>query len=91
MLNQTAHPNYDAELLYESLYGGTQGKILLYWSISLFSFVGPVLMFGIVIFEMFGGDSQKRTIINRLLSGGGGVPDLLLDALAAPPKINSRL
>ena len=68
MLNQTVHPNYDAELLYESLYGGTQGKILLYWSIFQFSFVGPVLMFGIVIFEMFGGDSQKRTIINRLLS-----------------------
>ena len=66
MLNQTAQPNYDAELLYESLYGGTQGKILLYWSIFQFSFVGPVLMFGIVIFEMFGGDSQKRTIINRL-------------------------
>lgn len=68
MLNQTEDPNYDAELVYESLYGGTQGKILLYWSIFLFSVVGPLLMLGIVFFEMFGGDSQKRTIINRLLS-----------------------
>ena len=68
MLNQTEDPNDDAELLYESLYGGTQGKIVLYCSMFLFSVVGPLLMLGIVIFEMFGGDSQKRTIINRLLS-----------------------
>lgn len=34
----------------------------------LSSFIGPTFMFGIVAFEMFGGDSQKRTIVNRLLS-----------------------
>ena len=44
------------------------GKTILYVNILLSSLIGPTLMFGIVIFEMFGGDSQKRTILNRLLS-----------------------
>ena len=68
MLNLTENLDHQAELLYKQLYGGTGGQILFYSSTCLFSFFGPILMFGIVIFEMFGGDSQKRTIVNRLLS-----------------------
>ena len=68
MQNLTENLDHEAELLYEYLYGGTQGQLLLHSSTFLFSFVGPILMFGIVIFEMFGGDSQKRTIVNRILS-----------------------
>ena len=30
--------------------------------------VGPILHLGIIIFETFGGDPQKRNIINRLMS-----------------------
>ena len=56
------------ELLYQYLYGDVSGKIVLYSNIVVSSLVGPILMIGIVIFEMFGGDSQKRTIVNRLLS-----------------------
>ena len=68
MPNLTENLDHEAELLYEYLYGGTRGQLLLYSSTCLLSFVGPILMLGIVIFEMFGGDSQKRTIVNRLLS-----------------------
>ena len=57
------------EVLYEFLYGDIEGKIILYITIFLITIIGPLSMFGIVIFETFGGDPQKRTIINRLLSG----------------------
>ena len=57
------------EILYEFLYGDFKGKIILYISIFFVYLIGPILMLGIVTFEMFGGDAQKRTIINRLLSG----------------------
>ena len=66
MANLTAADN--TELLYQYLYGGVSGKMVLYSNIVVSSLVGPILMIGIVIYEMFGGDSQKRTIVNRLLS-----------------------
>ena len=66
MANLTGAEN--TELLYQYLYGDVSGKIVLYSNIVISSLVGPILMIGIVIFEMFGGDSQKRTIVNRLLS-----------------------
>ena len=56
------------EVLYNYLYGDIPGKIVLYSNLLLSSVIGPILILGIVIFEMFGGDSQKRTILNRLLS-----------------------
>ena len=56
------------EALYDYLYGDISGKIILYFNIIMTSLIGPGLMLGIVVFEMFGGDSQKRTIMNRLLS-----------------------
>ena len=68
MQNINENLTQNGEVLYEYMYGGIQGQLILYSSTFLFSFVGPILMFGIVIFEMFGGDSQKRTIVNRLLS-----------------------
>ena len=68
MANFTEVINDKHELLYNYLYGDTPGKIVLYSNIVLSSLIGPILMFGIVTFEMFGGDSQKRTIVNRLLS-----------------------
>ena len=75
MINDTqdAHSAEDLylknEVLYNYLYGVIEWKIILYTTIFLNFIIGPILMFGIVIFEIFGGDSQKRTILNRLLSG----------------------
>ena len=66
MANLTAADN--TELLYQYLYGGVSGKMVLYSNIVVSSLVGPILMIGIVIYEMLAGDSQKRTIVNRLLS-----------------------
>ena len=66
MDNLTSTQN--TELLYQYLYGDVSGKMVLYSNIVVSSLVGPILMIGIVIFEIYGGDSQKRTIVNRLLS-----------------------
>ena len=68
MSNVTGMFDTRNEALYDYLYNDTGGKIILYFNIVLTSFIGPGLMVGIVAFEMFGGDSQKRTIMNRLLS-----------------------
>ena len=56
------------EVFYNYLYGDTSGKIVLISNLIISSIIGPTLMIGIVIFEVLGGDSQKRTILNRLLS-----------------------
>ena len=75
MLNNTQDADFAEDLylknevLYNYLYGDIEWKIILYTTIFLILIIGPILMFGIVIFEVFGGDSQKRTILNRLLSG----------------------
>ena len=66
MANITEEERID--VIYNYLYGDTTGKIVLASNLIISSIIGPTLMFGIVIFEMFGGDSQKRTIVNRLLS-----------------------
>ena len=68
MSNITEEIENKTELLYDFLYGDAPGKTVLYSNIALCSLIGPILMLGIVTFEMFGGDSQKRTIVNRLLS-----------------------
>ena len=66
MANSTEEERID--VIYNYLYGDTSGKIVLVANLIISSVIGPTLMFGIVIFEILGGDSQKRTILNRLLS-----------------------
>ena len=66
MANITEEERIDVN--YNYLYGDTTGKIVLVSNLIISSIIGPTLMLGIVIFEIFGGDSQKRTILNRLLS-----------------------
>ena len=68
MSNITEGIDNKTDVLYDYLYGDAQGKFFLFSNIALSSLIGPTLMLGIVAFEMFGGDSQKRTIVNRLLS-----------------------
>ena len=72
MANYTNDSNSSAIVLYEHMYGTAEGKIVLYTSLFLVYIVGPVLAIGIVLYENFGGDRQKRTIVNRLLSFGVG-------------------
>ena len=63
-------PTADFELnaVHEYLYGGLWGKIGYYFIIFICHIIGPILLSGIIIFETFGGDPQKRNVINRLLS-----------------------
>lgn len=60
--------NNQSEMAYQYLYGGVEGKICLYLYLVLSMGVGSVLSGGIVYYENFGGDPQKRSILNRLLS-----------------------
>lgn len=54
--------------LNESLYGSTLAKISFGFMIALNHAIGPVLLLGIVLFEMNGADPQKRNLINILFS-----------------------
>ena len=58
----------NTDTLYDYLYGNFSGKVILYSNVAASSLFGPMLMIGIVLFEKLGGDSHKRTIVNRLLS-----------------------
>ena len=72
MYNQTTTVNIsllneESELQYSYLYGNVSGKITLYTAIGSM-FLGCFLMGGIIAYENFGGDPQKRSMLNRLLS-----------------------
>ena len=68
MTNLTSELDEKSELLYSYLYGNVEQKIILYVTLFLTSVIGPILCFGIIIFEKFGGDSQKRPVVNMILS-----------------------
>ena len=68
MSNLTSVLDENSELFYSHLYGTAEEKVILYVTLFHTSVIGPILCFGIVLFEMFGGDSQKRTIVNMILS-----------------------
>ena len=57
-----------SEVLYEYLYGDPFSRIVYYFWIALVLLLGPLACTTIVLYERFGADSQKRTIINRLSS-----------------------
>ena len=57
-----------ARATYEYVYRSSEGKVILYSCIFVISLLGPVLCGGIIMYENYGGDRQKRTILNRLFS-----------------------
>ena len=54
--------------LYDYLYGGFPAKAAYFCMTFIVHFLGPIILLGIVAFEKYGGDPQKRNIINRLQS-----------------------
>ena len=54
--------------LNNDLYGSTVAKIGFGFMVGINHVIGPILMLGIVLFEMNGGDPQKRNLINMLQS-----------------------
>ena len=54
--------------VYEYMYGDVASYIMYYMFIVLSLTVCPLLCISIVLYEHFGADRQKRTILNRILS-----------------------
>ena len=54
--------------LHTYLYGRLPTKMAYFFMMFITYIVGPMLVSGIIIFEKYGGDPQKRNLINRLLS-----------------------
>ena len=54
--------------LNNDLYGSTVAKIGVGFMVGINHVIRPILMLGIVLFEMNGGDPQKRNLINMLQS-----------------------
>ena len=55
-------------VVYEHLYGDYFVRIFYYIVLILILFVGPSLCITVVLYEKFGADRQKRTILNQLSS-----------------------
>lgn len=68
MLEVMTSTNFQLNVMHENLYGGTWGKIGYFFMMFANHIVGAAMLSGIIIFETFGGDPQKRNVINRLLS-----------------------
>ena len=68
--NNSIYGESDSDLndTYEYIYGDIASCIWYYTVLVLSLTVGPLLCITIVLYEHFGADSQKRTIINRLVS-----------------------
>ena len=58
----------NSNAIYEYMYGDVASYIMYYVFIVLSLTVGPLLCISIVLYEHFGADRQKRTILNRILS-----------------------
>ena len=68
--NGSIYGESDSDLndIYEHLYGNMASYIVYYVVLVLSLTVVPLLCSTIVLYEHFGADSQKRTIINRISS-----------------------
>ena len=58
----------DSNAVYAYLYGDVTSYIMYYAVIVVSVIVVPLLCISIVLYERFGADTQKRTILNRILS-----------------------
>ena len=60
--------NAKLERLYEELFGYPTARFAQILLIIVNHIIGPILLSGIIAYEKYGGDPQKRNIINRLQS-----------------------
>ena len=58
----------ESNAIYQYLYGDITSYIMYCVVVGLILTMGPLLCISIVLFEHFGADPQKRTILNRILS-----------------------
>ena len=62
--------NTKLEIYYDKLFGNPTAKFAQIVFLTLTYLIGPILLSGIIAYEKYGGDPQKRNIINRLQSLG---------------------
>ena len=62
--------NAKLEIYHEELFGGPVSSIVYIVLMVVNHIIGPFLLAGIIAYERYGGDPQKRNIINRLQSFG---------------------
>ena len=62
--------NIELERFYEELFTDPTEKCSHIFLLIVIHIIGPILLSGIIIYEKYGGDPQKRNIINRLQSIG---------------------
>ena len=69
-VNDSINGKSDSDLndIYEYIYGNTVSYTFYYVVLVLSLTLGPLLCSTIVLYEQFGADRQKRTIINRIVS-----------------------
>ena len=69
-INGSTHTEmpHTSNIIYGYLYGDVVPRISYYVVLALILFMGTLISIAIVLYEHFGADSQKRTIINRLCS-----------------------
>ena len=63
-----ATTNIELHNYHDDLFQSIPAKISYYVFVFITHVIGPTLMAGIISFEKWGGDSQKRNVINRLFS-----------------------
>ena len=62
--------NTELERFHEELYGGPTASLSYMLLLVANHIIGPILLGGIIAYQRYGGDPQKRNIINRLQSFG---------------------
>ena len=62
--------NTKLEIYYDELFGNPTAKFAQIVFLTLTYLIGPILLSGIIAYEKYGGDPQKRNIINRLQTLG---------------------
>ena len=62
--------NIKLERFYEELFADPTAKCSHIFLLIVIHIIGPILLSGIITYEKYGGDPQKRNIINRLQSIG---------------------
>ena len=68
-MNNTIKFTYEEESnKYENIYEYTSTKIIVLMTYTLVEIVGNVLWWGIIHYELFGGDPMKRSITNKEIS-----------------------
>ena len=62
--------NAELERFYEELFSDPTSKLSQIILLIVTHIIGPIFLLGIIAYEKYGGDPQKRNIINRLQSMG---------------------